>query len=148
MRIADELLILTREHHQSLSLGNSAVNIHKSGDKVEIETLCLKVSQTFRASFQMHFNTEERTIFATLKNKSNELNLLCKQLTDEHQQLYQLAEYLPNQPEKLLEFGTLLKSHTRTEDRVLFPNIALLSSSEREAIRVESEQHTIYLVNP
>lgn len=141
MKITDELLTLTREHHQSLSLGNNAVNVHKAGDKAKIKALCLKIAQTFKLAYKQHFETEEQTIFALLKDKSDDLNVLCTQLTNQHQQLYQLAQDLPSQPELLLEFGTLLKTHTRTEDRVLFPNITLLSNEQRQAIQTASQQH-------
>ncbi|MBA5249333.1 MAG: hemerythrin domain-containing protein [Gammaproteobacteria bacterium] len=141
MKVADELLTLTREHHQSLSLGNNAVNVHKAGDEAKIKTLCLKIAQTFKPAYKKHFETEEQTIFALLKDKSSDLNVLCTQLKNQHQQLYQLAEDLPSQPELLLEFGTLLKTHTRTEDRVLFPNITLLTNEQRQAIKTASKQH-------
>jgi len=141
MKIAPELLILTREHHISLSLGNKAVNTAKSKNESDIKALCLEISQTFRSSFSMHFDTEEETIFMPLKGKSNELETLCNQLIKEHQQLYQLADDLVDHPELLAEFGILLKSHSRAEDRELFPNVSLLSNSERQAIEDSSVKH-------
>lgn len=77
-----------------------------------------------------------------LKYKSDPLLKLCNQLIDEHQQLYQLAQDLPNHPEYLLTFGSLLKSHSRLEDRQLFPKIDLLSDSEKLAIIKSSSCHT------
>ncbi|HIF88871.1 MAG TPA: hemerythrin domain-containing protein [Candidatus Thioglobus autotrophicus] len=103
--------------------------------------LCFNISQIFKASFQAHFHTEEVTIFAALKDKSPELNTLCAQLVDEHQQLHQMAKDLKNRPELLAEFGVLLKTHSRAEDRQLFPYINLLSEVERQAIQESSVKH-------
>jgi len=141
MKIAEELLILAREHHLSLSLGNKAVNTAKTGNTKDIKAFCLAISQTFKASFQAHFETEEITIFAPLSHKSATLKTMCKQLTKEHQQLYQMAIALKDKHELLAEFGTLLKAHTRAEDRDLFPNINLLSKAQRQAIKTSSEKH-------
>lgn len=141
MIIADELLILAREHHVSLSLGNQCVNTANAGKAEDIKALCLKISQTFSASFQAHFETEEMTIFTPLKDKSATLKAMCEQLTKEHQQLYKLAQALKDKPELLAEFGDLLKAHTRIEDRELFPNINLLSEAQRQIIKDSSERH-------
>lgn len=141
MKIADELLILAREHHISLSLANKCINTAKLGNVQDIKTLCLKISQTFGASFQAHFETEEMTIFAPLKNKSAPLKATCDKLTKQHQQLYQMAQELKDNPALLSDFGILLKEHTRIEDRALFPNIGLLSKVERQTIKDSSSKH-------
>ncbi len=134
MKIADEFLILTKEHHVSLSLANKCVNTAKSNNASNIKDLCLQISKTFKSTFSEHFETEELTIFMPLKHKLDSLLKLCNQLIDEYQQLYQLAQDLPNHPEYLLTFGRLLKSHSRLEDRQLFPKIDLLSDSKKLAI--------------
>ncbi|RUA04081.1 MAG: hypothetical protein DSY43_07145 [Gammaproteobacteria bacterium] len=141
MKIANELLTLTREHHISLSLGNKCVNTAKSNNNTEIKKLCTQVSKVFRKTFAEHFETEELTIFTPLKGKSDALLKLCNQLFDEHQQLYSLAESLHNHPERLLNFGNLLKSHSRLEDRELFPKINLLSDNEKLNILKSSLSH-------
>ena len=112
MKIADKRLILTRAHHRSLSLGNKCINTVKSNNTADIKYLCVRISKTFKSTFSDHFETEELTIFAPLKNKSDLLLKLCSQLIDEHQQLHQLVQDLSNHPEYLLTFGNLLKSHT------------------------------------
>jgi hemerythrin-like domain-containing protein len=141
MKIANELLTLTREHHTALSLGNKCVNTAKRNNNQEVSELCLKISENFKMDFHGHFDTEESTIFVFLSEKSAELAQLCAQLVQEHQDLYDLAKKLPKNPQTLEKFGKLLKSHARTEDRQLFPNIELLSASERQAILYSSEEH-------
>jgi hemerythrin-like domain-containing protein len=147
MKIAGELLILTREHHSALSLANKCVNAVKAKDEVEIQTLCEKISQNFKMDFSEHFETEESTIFAFLSEKSADLARLCDDLTLEHQQLYKMAGELLDQPDSLEKFGKLLKTHARLENRELFPNIDLLSPKQRREILNSSAKHasaTIY----
>ncbi|MBC8494093.1 MAG: hemerythrin domain-containing protein [Candidatus Thioglobus sp.] len=142
MKIADELLTLTREHHIALSLGNKCVNALKAQDANLISELCSKISQNFKMDFHQHFETEEATIFAFLSEKSADLAQLCAKLTHEHQQLYDLANHLVKNPQTLEKFGKLLKSHARLEDRQLFPNINLLSAAERQIILESSLKHS------
>ena len=147
MKIAGELLILTREHHSALSLANKCVNAVKAKNEVEIQILCEKISQNFKMDFSEHFETEESTIFAFLSEKSADLARLCDDLTLEHQQLYKIAGELLDQPDSLEKFGKLLKSHARLENRQLFPNIDLLSPKQRREILNSSAKHasaTIY----
>jgi hemerythrin-like domain-containing protein len=141
MKIADELLILTREHYAALSLGNQCVNVAKSCDTEKIKPLCGQISANFRQDFCEHFETEEATIFAFLRAKSPQLEKLCDQLIAEHRQLYTLAENLANQSELLEEFGQLLKNHVRLESRQLFPNIERLNAAQRRCILESSTQH-------
>ena len=141
MKIAPELLTLSREHHISLSLANKCINTAKTNDKEQISALCLAISNHFEHSFRSHFDTEEFTILTPLKDKSVALGRLCERLEKEHQQLYQMAQALKVKPELLAKFGDLLKTHSRIEDRELFPNISLLSEDERQTIKDSSERH-------
>lgn len=141
MKVAGELLILTREHHSALSLGNKCVNTSKSNNKEEIQKLCQKTSKNFKLDFHEHFDTEEATIFVFLSEKSADLARLCTQLTLEHQELYKMAVKLIDKPELLEKFGKLLKSHARLEDRELFSNINLLSTTQKRAILNSSAKH-------
>jgi hypothetical protein len=110
--------------------------------KIADKHLCVRISKTFKSTFSEYFETEELTFFAPLKNKSDLLLKLCSQLIDEHQQLHPLVQDLSNHPEYLLTFGNLLKSHSRLEDRQLFPKVDLLSDSEKLAIIKPSSCHT------
>ncbi len=142
MKVADELLILMREHHTALCLANKCINTAKSADKAKINALCLDIAQRFKADYSAHFETEEATIFAFLSSKTAKLAQLCNQLTLEHQQLYKLADELIANPDLLASFGQLLKSHTRTENAEVFANIEQLSATQRRAILLASAKHT------
>lgn len=141
MKVAGELLILTREHHNALSLANKCLNAVKSEEEVEIQALCSKISQNFKMDYSEHFDTEEATIFAFLRGKTADLTRLCEQLSLEHRQLYKLADELKQKPESLEKFGKLLKSHARLENKELFPHIELLTPLQRREILVSSAKH-------
>jgi hypothetical protein len=147
MKIAGELLILTREHHFTLSLANKCVNAVKAKYEAEIQILCKKISKNLEIDFSKYFNTEESTIFAFLREKSTDLSQLYDQLTLKNQQLYKIVSELTSKSESLEKFGKLLKSHARFENRELFPNIDLLSPLHRLEILNFSAKHasaTIY----
>ena len=141
MKIADELLILTKEHHLALSLANHCKNTFKRNNIDEISALCTTISTKFAQEFKPHFNTEEQTLLKFLSTCSNELKQLCAQLISEHQQLYQLAKDLVNEPQLLPEFASLLAAHARLEDRQVFPNISLLSETQKQQVLEASRQH-------
>lgn len=141
MKPAPELLAIVKEHQLSLSLANMAINVAKSADKLNIEILCNYIADNFEKSFMAHFQTEEHTIFKPLMDADNALITICKKLIDQHVQLLNLAKVLPKQPELLAEFGQILQSHTRIEDRELFANITQLSPQQRQAISDSSNHH-------
>ncbi len=141
MKIPEDLLILTKEHHIALSLANKCINTAKYGSIDEIDSLCSDISEKFVKEFDCHFNTEEKTIFELLKYKSEKLLQICNKLTIEHKKLKQLANDLVYNTGSLSNFGLLLKQHARLEDRELFPNVHLLSVSERQTILFSSYSH-------
>ena len=147
MKIAGELIILTREYHFALSLANKCVNAVKAKYWSEIQILCNKISKNLEIDLSEYFNTEESTIFAFLREKLTDLYQLYDQLTLKNQQLYKIASEFTNKSEFLEKFGKLLKSHARLENRELFLNIDLLSPLSRLEILNFSAKHmsaTIY----
>ncbi len=141
MKIAKELLTLTKEHHVALSLANHCKNTFQRNNADEINALCTTISQRFSREFKPHFDTEEQTLLKFLASHSNELAQLCAQLIDEHRQLYQLAQALDDDAQRLPEFAELLSAHARLEDRVVFPNINRLSAQQKQQILDASAQH-------
>lgn len=141
MKPSVELLTLVKEHQLSLVLANKAINTAKSADKLAIQKLCNYIAAHFEQSFMVHFQTEERTIFTPLMHADSALIAVCKKLKNEHCELLSLAKILPKQPELLTGFGQMLQSHTRVEDRELFPHVAQLSPKQRQMIVSSSQQH-------
>ncbi|GBE07286.1 bacteriohemerythrin [bacterium BMS3Bbin11] len=141
MKIEKELLVLAREHHVSLVLANRVINTVKSKNQSEINSLCLNINKYFAKYFKDHFETEETLILYPLMNTDKNSKDICKRLIKEHDDLIYLSSSLADKPELLLEFGQLLKLHTRAEDREIFPNINALSKKQLQAIAESSEKH-------
>jgi iron-sulfur cluster repair protein YtfE (RIC family) len=73
-----------------------------------------------------HFQDEEEILFPAAKIKNAELDKLIAEIISEHRQMESLVTDLDktDQLEDILdEFGWLLESHIRKEERILFPEI-------------------------
>ena len=134
-----QLQPLSMEHHLSLSLAARAIKTANTGEQNEIKLLCEKIINDYTVVWRKHFDNEEQTIFIPYSNRSPEIDQLCKQLTQEHQQFDTFIEQMKSgNTDVLLEFGTLLKTHTRLEERELFPRISeVLSKIELDEIYKE-----------
>jgi len=139
MKRIKQLQPLSMEHHLSLSLAARAIKTANSGDQAEIRILCEKIIQDYPKQWRRHFDNEENAIFIPYAQRSQAIKNLCEQLTREHQQfdLY-IQQMEAGNYAVLKEFGALLKSHTRLEERELFPKISgLLSAPELDKIHQE-----------
>lgn len=116
------LVSLSREHHQSLRLAKQCLDTAEQGDEKQCQALCKHIVSIFDAEWDRHFRNEEKTIFditATLQGKIHELGT---QLVAEHEQMRLMANRMQQGDcRQLAAFGELLKNHTRTEERELFP---------------------------
>ncbi len=134
-----QLQPLSMEHHLSLSLAARAIKTANAGEQSEIKLLCEKIVNDYTVVWRKHFDNEEQSIFIPYSNRSPEIDQLCKQLTQEHQQFDTFIEQMKSgNTDVLQEFGTLLKTHTRLEERELFPKISeVLSTKELDEIYKE-----------
>ncbi len=134
-----QLQPLSMEHHLSLSLAARAIKTANAGEQSEIKLLCEKIVNDYTVVWRKHFDNEEQSIFIPYSNRSPEIDQLCKQLTQEHQQFDTFIEQMKSgNTDVLQEFGTLLKTHTRLEERELFPKITeVLSTKELDEIYKE-----------
>ncbi len=131
MKVIKEIVGLAREHHLSLVLANKCINTSKSDNAGDIKNLCEQISKTFTANWQQHFDIEEQTIFLPLIESNSGLAKMVSLLKKEHTTLNNLAKNLLTDNNLLAEFGELLRSHTRTEDRQLFPHLKNHLTSEQ-----------------
>ncbi len=136
MRRIKQLQPLSMEHHLSLSLAAKAIKTANAGDLTEIKNLCEKIINDYATIWRKHFDNEEQAIFTPYSDRTPKTRELCQQLIQEHQQFDLFVEQMKSGDFSiLLAFGKLLKSHTRLEERELFPNISdLLSESELDEI--------------
>ncbi|MCP4077254.1 MAG: hemerythrin domain-containing protein [Gammaproteobacteria bacterium] len=131
-----QLQPLSMEHHLSLSLAARAIKIANAGDQLKIKQLCEQIVDEYKTVWRRHFDNEEQAMFTPYSTRDQQIKTLCDQLTQEHKQFDAFIEQMKSGNYKvLLEFGSLLKSHTRLEERELFPVISeRLSQSELDKI--------------
>lgn len=140
MKRIKQLHPLSMEHHLSLRLAARAIKIAREDNANAIAELCQTIVAEYPVVWQKHFAREEKYIFHLYKLRSARIHELCDQLEQEHRQFDALAAQMKagnisDLSEVLSEFGELLKSHTRLEERELFPLISeALSKQELDGI--------------
>jgi len=148
MKRIEPLQALSKEHHLSLVLAQKAIKVSDSSDKQAIAAMCQDIVAEYPDSWKIHFQIEEDSIFRlftdTCVDGSNasqehwqEGAQLCKQLLQEHESMNGYYEQMKaGDYSSLKDFGVLLKQHTRTEERELFPLLEELLT-EAELITVQ-----------
>jgi len=141
MKRIEQLQNLSREHHQSLTLAQKAIKTSESHNDVIISELCKEIVADYPDVWKIHFSIEEDSIFQLFthseKNKNNEtikhaeIDNLCQVLIKEHQTMNSYYEQMKEGDYSILgDFGTLLKAHTRKEERELFPLLEEVMTTE------------------
>jgi len=132
MKRADELVVLSREHHQSLRLAKKCLDSAGLKDESVCIALCEHIVAIFDEEWERHFQVEECSIFSPGREKGSELSRLCLELAEQHQQMREMVGLMkPGNCQLLEEFGSLLKSHTRIEERELFPLVEELFTKDQ-----------------
>lgn len=145
MKRAPQLIPLSQDHHRSLVLANRSIRAATSQNISEISTLCDQLNNEIEL-WANHFEIEETSLFPLLASYP-ELRNLIAQLEEEHQTLLTIGREIhrmPNEQKSLAlhRFGTLLKSHTRSEERQLFPAAeALLSQTQLDDLAAKGNAH-------
>ncbi len=122
MRRAPELAALSREHHHSLRLAKRCLDTLARGDEAAVRALCREVADDFDATWERHFANEEAALFSVTETLDEPLRSLGRRLVAEHDRMRALAARMKaGDCSGLGEFGTLLRDHTRLEERELFP---------------------------
>ncbi|BAO45200.1 hemerythrin domain-containing protein [Thiolapillus brandeum] len=139
MKRHEELINLSREHHQSLRLAKKCLDVAATGEPEQCKALCNEIVSIFDQEWDRHFRNEEKTIFNITAEMNGRIHDLGRQLVDEHERMREMARAM-NQGETgctlLHDFGVLLKDHTRLEERELFPLVEeAFSPAQMEQIR-------------
>ncbi|MCW8928612.1 MAG: hemerythrin domain-containing protein [Gammaproteobacteria bacterium] len=132
MKRVEHLQYLSREHHQSLTLAQKAIKTANTKNSEAISRLCKEIINDYPKVWQTHFKIEEENIFQlfskSMIREASDIKLylkisnLCYLLAQEHQVMNDYYEQMKEGDYSILgEFGALLKKHTRTEERELFP---------------------------
>ncbi len=147
MKRSLELTTLSREHHQSLRLANHCLHTAATGDREKCIALSGHILSIFDEELDRHFRNEEAGIFSITATMQGKIHDLGTQLTEEHKQMRAMAAGMQQgNCDDLAAFGRLLKSHTRLEERELFPLVEEQFSNRQlaqveEKTRASSRQH-------
>ena len=133
MKRAEQLQDLSREHHQSLVMAKRLSEVVENGSDEDLLEAIEKVKDYYESELEIHFQHEERTVFAPIYKEYKEHVMLATTLLKEHGKMRLLIPRLTleNARELLADFSETLKSHTRVEERELFPVIEELFSDEQ-----------------
>lgn len=133
MKRYEQLLKLSREHHSSLSMAQKITRTVNDGDTEDLTTAIQTVKDYFSAELKQHFQHEEDTIFSLILNEYQDHANIVQSLREEHNIIRALVANLApsNAVAELTRFADLLKSHTRTEERELFPLVETLFTQEQ-----------------
>jgi hemerythrin-like domain-containing protein len=134
MKRHQELINLSREHHQSLRLAKKCMDIASAGEAENCQAQCKEIISIFDQEWDRHFRNEETTIFSITDNLDGSIHELGKQLAMQHDRMREMARLMSEGQTdcSLLEdFGVLLRDHTRLEEREFFPLVEQQFSAEQ-----------------
>jgi iron-sulfur cluster repair protein YtfE (RIC family) len=134
MKRSPALYSLSHDHHQGLILAQilkKGAPEYKGLPKT-FEGKLAYLLTFYEQELITHFSEEEEILHPAVKGKNAELDELFGQIFSEHQQIHSLIRKIKEKPdeEKLDEFGRLLESHIRKEERELFQLIQESMSDE------------------
>ena len=132
MKRAEQLQGLSREHHCSLVIAKQLADVAENGSDDELLAEIEKLKKYYNIELEIHFQHEERTIFAPIYKKYKEHVPIAMKLLKEHGAMRMAIPQMTLETAKqdLAEFAKTLKNHTRVEERELFPIIEELFSEE------------------
>ena len=133
MKRAAQLLHISKEHHDSIVMAENILDVVENGSDDELLAEIEKVKSYYDNHLEIHFQHEERTIFAPIYKEYKEHVPLAMPLLKEHGAIRLLVPQLAleNAKEGLAMFAETLLSHTRIEELELFPIIEEIFSKEQ-----------------
>lgn len=133
MKRAEALTSLSHDHHQALAL---ALRLRRSGP----ETAAADRGELLRfwENQERHFELEEEILLPALEKHAGAGQPLADRTRTEHQEIRRrigsIADEDVADAATLVEFGELLNSHVRMEERELFPLVERSLPSEELAL--------------
>ena len=136
------LQTFSREHQHTLSLAQQIIRAVKTEDQPLLFDLKGKVYRFYKDELIPHFEHEEASFFKIIADNYPQYHQLIEPYLAEHKTLLAMAKRIGELSEddhlsdELEAFAILLKSHTRKEERELFPMIEdCFSDSEFKLLR-------------
>ena len=134
MKRHQELINLSREHHQSLRLAKKCMDIATAGKAENCQAQCEEIVSIFDQEWDRHFRNEETTIFSITAGMAGSIHELGEQLAIQHDRMREMARLMGKGKTDcglLEDFGVLLRDHTRLEEREFFPLVEQQFSAEQ-----------------
>jgi len=129
---------LSHDHYDGLLLAQSVkknfiktkLGLSSIEDKVKF------VINAYNTELIPHFNHEEVILFPLALGKDEELDDMINEILDEHDKIHKAVSRISegNLEQNLDEFGLLLESHIRKEERILFPKIEEILGEELDIL--------------
>jgi len=129
---------LSHDHYDGLLLAQSVKkNFIKT--KLGLSSIEDKVKfalNAYNTELIPHFNHEEVILFPLALGKDEELDDMINEILDEHDKIHKAVSRISegNLEQNLDEFGLLLESHIRKEERILFPKIEEILGDELDIL--------------
>jgi len=134
MKRHKSIVPLSHDHYDGLLMAQSVkknfiktkLGLSSIDDKVKF------VINAYNTELIPHFNHEEVILFPLALGKDEELDAMISDILDEHDKIHKAVSRISegNLEQNLDEFGLLLESHIRKEERVLFPKIEEILGDE------------------
>lgn len=137
MERCEQLQSLEKEHNDALVFADQVLDIANSGDVKALEEGISLIKSYYNNELEVHFQHEERTIFAPLFKVHRQHIQMATALLKEHGFIRLLIQRidLSSAQKDLTDFALTLKNHTIVEEEELFPIIeTLFTAEELEAI--------------
>lgn len=124
---------LSQEHAESLVLAKELLEIAERADEQEMLTTIDRLKAYNEDELELHFQHEERTVFAPIFKEHREHIPFATALLKEHGLMRRLIPNLQlgTASEQINYLAGLLEKHTLQEEQELFPIIAEQFSDEQ-----------------
>jgi hypothetical protein len=114
----EELRALSDDHHSALVLARRCQQATHGNSSLCVESVWEQALLVFSDHLEPHFEIEETHLIPAL-NDLNELELIAR-IRNDHARLRVLRDTTPVTQDLVEEFGRLLESHVRFEEREVF----------------------------
>jgi iron-sulfur cluster repair protein YtfE (RIC family) len=113
----------------------------------EIERKVEFAKEVWESDLKFHFENEEKILFPQFKGRDYEIDLLIKEMFEEHKMIRTLIGRLEDEndyEDTLNKLGLLLEEHIRKEERILFERLEDLFETElNEMVPIESVKDSL-----
>jgi len=132
------IIPLSHDHYDGLLMAQSIKkNFIKT--KLGLSSIDEKIKfviNAYKTELIPHFNHEELILFPLALGKDDELDAMINDILEEHDKLHKAVVKISegNLEQNLDNFGNLLETHIRKEERIVFPKIEEILGEELDIL--------------